>query len=155
MSSAIKAIAHVLRRVQIDPDLAWHMVGTESLALCMQAFAEHKQRDPEEFREEIERAIAAMQQVKKSRVLEQQETINCLRNAINSHVCEDSDDDFDDDEEKLLRLEMMQQELAFSRVGELLDYCRIRNERPTIEAVEAALDRKSLAYCLQQLEYVA
>ncbi len=145
MNLAIKAIAHVLRRVQQDPDLAWHMVGTESLALCMQAIAEHQQREADEVRSEIESAIVAMQKQKLSRVEEQQNTILQLNNTLALIV--NRPEIFADDEDDDPQCE--------SSLEDLLQYCRLRNERPTIEAVEAAMRGRKLAHCLQQLEYSA
>ena len=34
---------------------------------------------------------------------------------------------------------------------ELLQYCRVSNQRPTVEAIEKALGGQSLAHCLHQM----
>jgi hypothetical protein len=44
MTKADKAIEYLLDRIQIDPDLQWHMLGTEAHALLMEAEAERLSR---------------------------------------------------------------------------------------------------------------
>ena len=39
---AVQAIGHILQRVKESSDFAWYMLHTESLRLCVNAFAHNK-----------------------------------------------------------------------------------------------------------------
>lgn len=54
MTKAEIAVIHILRRVQENADFAWLMIGTESLSLCFDAYAEMKNLSVELVREKIE-----------------------------------------------------------------------------------------------------
>jgi len=62
LSLAEKAVFHIVRRVQEDPNFAWHMLHTESLFLCMSAIAECQNRSIEEVRSQIEKNAASLRE---------------------------------------------------------------------------------------------
>ena len=138
----LNAVAHILRRVQVDPNLAWHMVGTESLRLCMESYAAEKGLEAVEFREKIESSIGAMQKKKKAAVQELQNDIDHLQSELTD--TEASAEEAREESEKLS-----------SSLDDLLNYCQLRKESPSIEAIRMALNGKSFAHCLQCLEPVA
>lgn len=51
---AYEAVCHIVRRVQADASFSWLMIGTESLALCYEAIAEHEAKPVDEVRKSIE-----------------------------------------------------------------------------------------------------
>ena len=149
---AINAIAHVLRRVQTDSDFAWYMLHTESLSLCIDAFAVMKGRDREELKTRIIAAVQAQFQKTMPRVRELEimrdaliAQVNSLQEAIEN--ADDDDDDDDDDDKPAMFVRETPDGLI-----DLLNYCRLRSERPTVEAVEAALDGGGLGECLRHME---
>lgn len=146
MSEAIPtpldAVAHILRRVQKDPNLAWHMVGTESLRLCMDSYADDKGLNAEEFRKTIEANIRTMQKKQTSRIQELQKDIDHLQDELTS--TEVSAEETQRESDKL-----------WNSLDDLLNYCQLRGESPSIDAIRMAMNGKSLAHCLQCLEPVA
>jgi len=59
-SSADRAVIHILRRVQTDASFAWHLMGTESLRLCFEAYAALKGESVDAVRERIESNAATL-----------------------------------------------------------------------------------------------
>ncbi len=131
---AMEAINHILRRCQTDPDFAWHMMGTESFRLCCIAAAEATGRDESELRAAVEVNVVKMQKKKKTRI-EQLEREIARLSAMNDSASDSADSVVE----------------PLNSISDLINYCRLRSETPTLDALESALDGKSLALCLGEL----
>jgi len=154
---AIKACCHILRRMQSDSDFAWHMLGTESAHLCIKAVAESQKEDAEKLKERIESAAIARVQ----EVLPQIKELQAERDDLLAKIKvlkgeatdeppdfedgEDDEDDFDDDCEAGCYC------IHGTTMLDLLNYCRLRGERPSVEAVEAALEGVDVGQLLMML----
>lgn len=145
-SMAIKACRHILNRVTDDSDFAWYMLHTEGLRKCVDAFALWYKRDPDELHKTITDAgtEAIRKRIPRVKVLEAE--IDSLRDA----GCKSDDEDDWHFEIKALRFSSQ----SVANVEDLLHYCRMRGERPTVEAIEAALQGHNLARCLWLMEAV-
>lgn len=139
---AMDAINHILRRCQTDPDFAWHMMGTESFALCCEAHAQYLGRDVFEVRGKIEANVAAMQKNRKCRIEQLEAELQLLKDAASRNTATVTDDRNKD-------LRSLAEPL--NAIRDLIGYCRLRSETPTLDALEAAMEGKSLALCLGEL----
>jgi hypothetical protein len=154
---AVNAISHILRRVQLDSDFAWHMLGTEALSLCLDAYAVMKGKDRDDLKAKI--IAAAQQQLQKT--MPRIKELEVMRDALIAQVQllqETVDDAHDldsmDDDDDEIEKESGRPYRFYSPAGmpDLLQYCRLRNERPTVEAIEAALNGFGLGECLRHME---
>mgnify|MGYP000432076145 CR=1 FL=1 len=141
-NAAIDAVNHILRRCQTDPDFAWHMMGTESFSLCCLAAAEYASRDASELRASIEANVATMQKAQKSEIEQLRVELQLLQDAA--------------DENKETVTSIVNENLRslsepLHAIRDLVNFCRLRGEPPTLEALEAAIEGKSLALCLGKL----
>ena len=136
-TTPIDAIAHILKRVQTDSDFAWCMLGTEGLRLCVNSFAQHYSRNASELSKEIMR-------VGTKAIKDRPPQVKALEAAMDS--LQDELDAADEDYASSVGNDYCAHELE-----DLLHYCRMRGERPTVEAIEAAIAGKNLAGCLSNM----
>lgn len=62
LSPADAAVMHILRRVASDPSFSWHMLHTEGLRLCLEAYAARVGKPVDEVRESIESNAASVRE---------------------------------------------------------------------------------------------
>jgi hypothetical protein len=162
-SHAIVAVRHILRRVTTDTDFAWHMLMTESLRLCCIAECESRKLELEEFCLKMDNAAQDCMIKRMPRITE----LEAMRDALMAQVAtlkeerddaidelNDADDGNDDQEDDETEDAVLDDMIGISGLEDLLNYCRLRNERPTVEAVEAAMRGEGIARCLSLMESV-
>lgn len=162
--AALAAVRHIIHRVATDSDFAWFMVATESLHLCCIAAAEERQLDLNEYKRLA--TDAANEQMK--RVMPRVKELEAMRNALMAQVdlltdqlsdaIDSQYDDDDDDDELTIPITISSSPASIGpdrgTLSDLLHYCRLRDERPTVEAVEAAVRGVGIGRCLQLMESV-
>lgn len=136
---AVEACLYILNRVSEDSDFAWHMMHTEGLSKCIEFVALAKSEDSTSLYDRIHKAGSAAINNRLPRIKELEGEIDELQSIIDQAPVSDFPP-------------QATQKTSASNLEELLHYCRIRGENPTVEAIDAALKGRPLASCLSYME---
>lgn len=134
-SAALYACRYVLERMRHDPNLAYYMLGTQSLELLVEAVAIADECSTDRVRKRARDSLTNQP----ARVQELRDEINALKDDVdrlNSAV--------DDAEYSVPRAAQLLLE-------PLLQWCQIQGVDPTVEAVREAMADKSLEASLQKM----
>lgn len=128
---AIKAVMHILRRVQTSPDFAHYMLATESFALCVRAAADHLGEPEETLRQKIEKNAAN---------LRHEPEVVGLRNVV-----EQLERLSDKEVGEIIEFDEEWQNSRIDAVEELLRFAELGVERLTVETLRVALAGNAMA----------
>lgn len=127
-TKAIAACRHIVDRVRNDSDFAWYMIHTEGLRKCLEAIAHQDQQSVVKLQQSVmqDAQNAMRENIPRVKQLEQQVT--------------EAPTGPTEPPSGILK--------GVARLEELLHYCNLRGEQPTVESIRAAMSGRSFSTCL-------